>query len=161
MTTPVIGVDCHITLTHPAVNGGNPYGFILEYTDPKYGAASTIQREVQSDGTSIIRYFMHIMLADGLIEPGGSRHSASRAAMYAMLQQYLAQTSLVTLNTVVGTFPNLAAIGHAATEAHYSTVSVVACQFTNAGLYFAPADPVLFAASQWDGAQTWNNSYWR
>ena len=161
MTTPTIGVDCHITLTHPAVNGGNPYGFILEYTDKNYGAVSQVQREVQSDGTSIIRYFMHIMLADGLIEPGGGRHSAGRMTMYGMLQQYLAQTSGVTLGTVVGTFPNLAAIGHAAVESHYQNLSIIACQFTNAGLYFTPADPVLFAASQWDGAQTWVNSYWR
>jgi|SRR5271157_1481928 len=161
MTNPVIGKDCHITLTHPAVNGGNPYGFILEYTDPKYGAQATVQREVQSDGTSIIRYYFHAMLADGLIEPGGSKHSAGRSAMYAMLQQYLAQTSLVTLSTVVGNFPNLAAIGHAATELHYSNLSIVQCQFTNAGQYFAPADPVLFAASQWDGSQIWSSSYWR
>jgi hypothetical protein len=160
MTAPTIGADCHITLTHPAVNGGLPYGFILEYTD-KYGAESTVQREVQTDGTSIIRYFMHIMLADGLIEPGGGKHATSRASMYAMLQQYLLQTSLVTLNTVVGTFPNLAAIGHAATEKHYQQLSIVAVQFTNAGLYFTPADPVLFSGSSWDGAQTWANSYWR
>jgi hypothetical protein len=160
MTNPTINKDCHITLTHPAVNNGDPYGFILEYVD-KYGAQSTVQREVQTDGTCILRYFFHIMLSDGLMEPGGSKHSASRASMYAMLQQYLVQPSGVTLGTVVGTFPNLAAIGHAATEKHYQTLSIVACQFTNAGLYFAPADPVIFNASQWDGAQLWGSSYWR
>ena len=26
---PTIGTDCHITLSHPDVNGGQPYGFIL------------------------------------------------------------------------------------------------------------------------------------
>jgi hypothetical protein len=159
MTTPVINQDCHITLTHPAVNGGAPYGFILEYTD-KYGAESTVQREVQTDGTSIIRYFFHVMLSDGLMEPGGAKHIPTRAAMYAMLQQYLLLAG-VTLGTVVGTFPNLAAIGHAATELHYQSLSIVQCQFTNAGLYFAPADPVLFNASIWDGDQFWSNSYWR
>ncbi len=157
---PIINQDCHITLTHPDVNGGKPYGFILEYTD-KYGADRTVQREVQTDGTSIIRYFFHIMLADGLMEPGGSKHSATRTAMYAMLQQFLAQTAGVTLGTIVGAFANLAAIGHAATEKHYQTLSIVACQFTNAGLYFAPADPLLFNGSLWDGAQTWSTSYWR
>ena len=81
--------------------------------------------------------------------------------MYAMLQQYLVQPSGVMLGTVVGNFPNLAAIGHAATEKHYQTLSIVACQFTNAGLYFIPADPALFTGSQWDGAQNWGNSYWR
>ena len=160
MTTPTIGVDCHITLSHPLVNSGNPYGFILEYTD-KYGAQSTVQREVQSDGTCIIRYYFHVMLADGLIEPGGSKHSAGRSAMYAMLQQYLSQVSGVTLNTIVGTFTNLAALGHAATELHYASLSIVQCQFTNAGFYFAPADPTLFTGSIWDGSQLWQNSYWR
>ncbi|MDR3575341.1 MAG: hypothetical protein P4L50_15885 [Anaerolineaceae bacterium] len=160
MTTPVINQDCHITLTHPAVNAGLPYGFILEVTD-KYGADSTVQREVQSDGSCIIRYYFHVMLQDGMIEPGGARHIPTRLAMYAMLQQYLIQTSAVTLTTVVGTFTNLAAIGHAATEKHYQNLSIVACQFTNAGLYYSPADPTLFAGSQWDGAQLWSNSYWR
>ncbi len=81
--------------------------------------------------------------------------------MYGFLTQFLEQSDSITLGFASGFIPNLAALGHVATEMHYGDFSLVSCQLTDNDIYYAPADPVAFYASQWDGALTWSSSYWR
>ena len=50
MTLPIIGTDCDITLTHPDVHDGDPFGFILT-PDPNHGRSGvSVQREVTPNG---------------------------------------------------------------------------------------------------------------
>jgi hypothetical protein len=157
---PTLGTDCHIILTHTDVNGGSGYGFILSEDQPGHPAV-TIQRELESDGTTNIRVFFQILLADDLLDPDGGQHSASRDTDYAMLEDYLAQNSGIAVSTPVGVFSAIGASGHTATEQHFPNHSLVACQLNNIGEYFSPADQADYLASVWDGTLTWATSYWR
>jgi hypothetical protein len=155
------GIDCQITLCHPLVNSGEATGFVLEPDDKSQQPVISIQREVQADGSTRIRVFFNVLMADDLVNPDGSRHSQSRAEMYNRLQQYLAQTAGLTLQTSIGVISNVGASGHSATELHYNNASVVACQLNNAGPYFPPVDPAVYFNSVWDGQLAWSGSCWR
>lgn len=157
----VIGQNCHITLTHPQVNGGEPYGFILHSEDRERGAAVSVQRTTTADGGITIKVFFSVLLADQLINPDGSEHGDTKAQMYAKILEYLAQTSGLELATSAGVFSNIGASGHSATEVHFAPLSVITCQFNNAAPYYPPADPEVYLASQWDGTLTWEISFWR
>lgn len=161
--TYTLGVDCHITLQHTAVNGGVAYGFILEHDarSPADGPAVSIQKEIDSAGMVNNRVFFSILLADDLINPDGTQHLDNRSTMYSMLLQFLAQTSHLILSFAAGIITELCSLGHVSTEMHYGSHSVVVCQLTDIGVYFSPADPVAFNASIWDGTLTWATSYWR
>jgi len=160
MTTPTIGKDCHMTLTHPSVNGGDPYGFILQVTDPHFGPGVTIQ-QVLTGIVTTIKLFFHVLLADDLINPDGSVHSDDRATMYAMLKDFLTKLDSVTLTCPIGAYSNIGATGHVATEYHFTDLSIVVCQVNNAGTYFGPVDYEILLLSVWDGTLTWATSYWR
>ena len=160
MTLPIIGKDCHITLTHPDINGGDPYGFILNVTDPTYGPGVTIQQVIEETVTQI-KLFFHVLLADDLINPDGSVHSDDKITMYNMIKEYLTKLDSVNLTCSIGTFSNIGASGHVATEYHFSEVSIVVCQVNNAGVYYGPVDYETLVLSIWDGTLTWSSSYWR
>jgi hypothetical protein len=161
MTTYTIGQNCQITLVHPDVNNGSPYGFLITGSDKDYGPAITVQHEVDSDATITIRVYFTVLLADDLANPDSSLHQDSRSAMYAMLLNYLSQTDGITLTTSNTVFANIGAVGHSATETHYEAVSVVTCQLNNSGPYYPSPDPTAFNLSIWDGTLTWDTSYWR
>lgn len=158
-----LGLNCHITLQHASVNNGAAYGFVLQRDprSPNDGPAVSIQKEVDSAGGINDRVFFSILLGDDLVNPNGSRHTDTRAAMYAMLLNFLAQSELLTLVCPAGVLSGLGGLGHVSTEMHYGDHSIVVCQLTDIGVYFPPADPVLFNASIWDGPLTWATSYWR
>lgn len=164
---PTIGTDCHITLAHPDVNGGLPYGFILSTETRSRPEGIQITREVFSDVVAFydtgMRVWIHfdLMLSDLLIDPNGQRHTADRATMYAMLLQFLDQKEAINLESAVGTFVNLGALGYTAREKHFATHSIIYCQLNNVGSYFPPIDPALLDMSIWDGTLTWETSYWR
>ncbi len=158
---PTIGSDCHITLTHADINNGNAYGFLLTTDRPDLGPHVSVQRSVTSDGVVTIRCYFTVLLADNAINPDGSQHVSSRAAMYTMLIQYLASLEGVMLNTVNGLYANLGTLGHSATEMHFSSQSVISCMFNNADTYWPPVPPITFNNSVWDGTLTWETSYWR
>ena len=161
---PTPGTDCHFTLTHSAVNSGNPYGFILE-TDPNdYGPSVIIQRENNADGTTNVRVFFTVLLADDLTNPNGSQHTETKADMYSKLAAYLSKGSDVTLTLPSGVVANIGATGHSATEAHYGDLTLLTCQFLNIGEFDSPINAADFTASLWRAAAdtlTWATSYWR
>ncbi len=158
---PSPGSDCHITLNHPAVNHGVPCGFLLDDDGDPRGAVVSLEREADSDGGLRVRFFFTVLLADRAINPDGSLHTARRDEMYALLAQYLLQSSGVSLAISTGVFSGLGASGHCASEFHYGGCTLVSCQFNNAGAYFPPADPVRYDASLWDGWLGWGEGYWR
>ena len=165
---PTIGTDCDITLTHPLVNDGNPYGFILT-PDPTYGRSGvSIQREVDPDtGSTSVFIFFSILLADELSNPDGSDHTQTRAQMYSMLLDYLEQTSEICVETVLGIWLGIGTIGHSATEQHLIKGSMISLKLANIGEYRPPAVPTTVFASIWqdsppeDDALTWDSSIWR
>ena len=163
MTTPVIGSDCHLTLTHPLVNTNAAVGFLLQPDprSPNAGPVVQLQRETASDGTSTSKVYFTAILADNLVNPNGTLHTMTRAEMYTFLVEFLQQPNDILLGYGGGWLTNLAAIGHVSTEMHYGDYSLISCQFTNQSAYFPAADPVKFYASAWDGALTWATSYWR
>jgi hypothetical protein len=158
MTT--IGTDCHMAITHADVNGGLPYGFLLD-SQNDLGPAVSLQREVDAEGTISVRIFFRVLLADDMVNPDGTVHAQSMAQMYAKLCEYLAKTDGMTVEGAIGVFSNCGAQGHSATEMHYLGLSIVACQLNNVGVYWPPADPDLYYNSTWDGTLTWVTSYWR
>ena len=161
MPTPhTIGSNCHIMLTHPAINNGDPYGFILQSQDNDLGESFTMQREISGTAQSV-RVFFHILLADNLTNPNGTRHEQNRAQMYAVLAQYLAKANELTIATNIGAFANIGATGHTATEQHFPQLSIIAVQLNNTGTYYDPVDINLYQNSTWDGPLTWDTSFWR
>lgn len=156
-----LGSDCHITLTHPLVNGGKPYGFILDCTRSTHPGGISITREVSSDGSALIWVYFDILLADDLLNPDGSRHAESRGEMYAAWLEYMAQREGLELECALGTLLNLGALGFTAEERHLPTESLLLCQVNNAGVYWPPVDAATLALSIWDGTLNWNGAYWR
>ena len=163
MTLPIIGTDCDITLTHPSVNGGAPYGFILALDPSVRGGSISVQRSIDSLTRVIsIRLLLTVLLADDLKNPDGSVHGTTRAAMYTNLIAYLATTDGLSVDTVMGTWVGLAPLGFSATELHQVKVSHIACQFDNIDTYHPPIPYTLLASSLWDGPTlSWATSYWR
>lgn len=168
MVTP--GVDCNIALSHPQVDGGEPYGFLLDDSRDS-GPAVSVQREAVSrdDGTyqDSQKYFFTVLLADRLPNPDGSPHAQTGAEMYAALMRFMAQHSSLALLTPSGTFSGLFAAGHYATEVHYPDAVLVTVQMSSTGTAFNPVDVTRFVQSVWvdaetyTGEMTWSNSYWR
>lgn len=163
MPTPVIGTDCDITFTHPLVNSGAPYPFILAVDPSIRGGSISIQRLVeQTDGTVSIRLSLTVVLADDLKNPDGSEHANSRSTSYAKLIDYLGRIDGLTINTVMGAYTGLAPLGFSATELHQPNRSHIACQFDNISAYHAPISATTFWDSVWGAvALTWATSYWR
>ena len=168
--TYTIGGNCHITLSHPNINSGDPFGFILGpatindlFSDAgrRKGPCVSVQRELQENGQINIRIFFAVLMADNLVNPDGSTHQDSRTLMYSNIQNYLSQTAGLIITTQIGVFSAIGALGHSATEMHYGPLSVISCQLNNVGTYFPPADPAFLSLSAWSGTLTWANSYWR
>ena len=158
---PTIGHDCHITLNHPNVNGGLPYGFLVDEENNTRPGGVQITREVASDGSTRVFVLFDIVLADNSINPDGTKHAYDRMMDYIKLTQYLQQLSGIELNTPIGIYSNLFAIGFTADERHLPKSSLVKCQLNNLGIYWPPADAHDFYASMWDGPLLWGISFWR
>lgn len=158
---PTVGTDCHIILTHPDVNGGDPYGFILQDDDKDFGPGVSLQREIDSLGNVSVRLFFNIIFTDSLTAPNGLPYPNTFADAYAKLTEYLSKMENLIVETPIGIYANVGATGHSATELHHAAVSIVSCQLNNAGTYFPAADPVRYLSSVWSGDLTWATSYWR
>ncbi len=158
---PTLGRDCHIVLSHPAVNSGQPFGLVLDSGSQLHPEGILVTRQfVSGQGVTIWVYF-DALLADRLLLPDGSPATATRAEQYAVLMDYLQETSGIALESVVGTFVNLGAVGFTAHEYHNPGHSLVKACLTNAGVYYPPVDPAVLGLSVWDGTLTWETSYWR
>ena len=157
----VIGQDCHITLTHPNVNAGQPYGFLVDEESKIRPGGVEITHEINTDGTSRIYVLFDVLMADRAINPNGSAHTVTRMDDYEMLLQFIAQLSNIDLGTPVGTFLNLFAVGFTADERHLPESSLVKCQLNNAGIFWPPVPAGALADAIWDGAAIWLNSFWR
>jgi hypothetical protein len=167
--TFTIGENCHLVLTHPDVNGGVGYGFLVNKDNSPRDSGVQITREVVSDTTDAsnsttatqLWFNFDILLANNLVNPDGSIHDKTRAQDYAMLLEYLAQPAGLMLTTPVGAFLDLGALGWSADERHQPAFSIIKCGLNNVGYYFPPVDPALLALSLWDGTLAWDTSYWR
>ena len=161
MTIPVIGQDCHITLTHADVNGGQPYGFLVQEDTGTRPGGVQITHEVDGYGTTRLWLYFDVLLSDNSINPNGSAHIPTRAQDYALLLQYLGKMDGLILNTPMGSFLNLGAVGWTADERHLPHSSIIKCQINNIGYYWPPVDIATLELSQWDGTLTWATGYWR
>jgi hypothetical protein len=161
MNEAVIGQDCHITLTHADINGGEPYGFLVQTENGTRPGGVQITHEVDSEGTTRLWLYFDVLLSDRAINPDGSRHAYTRGRDYAYLLQYLAKLDGLSLDTPVGTFLNLGAVGWTADERHLPLSSLVKCQINNVGVYWPPIDAATLLLCKWDGTLTWGSSYWR
>lgn len=157
----ILGKNCHITLTHPEVNGGEPYGFLVNEDHGTHPGGVRITHEVDSGGTTRLWLYFDVVLANAAINPDGSPHLASRDEDYQMLLRYLSQLEGLTLSTPVGAFLNLGAIGWTADERHLPNSSLIKCQINNIGVYWPPVDEDTLKQCVWDGILTWGSSYWR
>ncbi len=168
MTLYLLGVNCHVILSHADIDGGAPYGFIAPKDGTIREGGAQFIRQVDSSTTSYseitsgTRLWVNfdVICADDLREPNGAQHAAGRLTDYAKLMEFLGKTSGIQCTTPVGTFANLGALGFSADERHLPKHSIIKCQLNNVGFYFPPADPERLALSMWDGTLTWETSYW-
>lgn len=172
MTDYIIGQNCHITLTHPAVNGGVPYGFLVNIQGGTRPGGVQITHEVDTYGTTRLWIHFDVLLADNAINPDGSNRETTRFQDYSMLMQYLNQLEKIELESPVGTYLNLGALGWTADERHLPLSSIIKCQINNAGVYWPPIDPNILSQCVWSDddpsepipgtqARAWDSSYWR
>ncbi|HWQ45261.1 MAG TPA: hypothetical protein VN376_00260 [Longilinea sp.] len=159
--TYTIGQNCHITLSHPEVDGGTPYGFLCDLDSKIMPGGVRVVHEVISDGTQVVYVHANILIAENMHNPNGSLHTAGRPAMYAKLLQYFTKTSGVVLSSPIGGFTNLGFLGYSLDERHNPSFSLIKVQLNNVGYYWPPVDPEVLALSLWDGTLTWATSYWR
>jgi hypothetical protein len=99
---PTIGQDCHITLNHPDVNGGQAYGVLVNENGGTRPGGVEITHEVDTYGTTRLWLYFDILLADFAVNPDGSIHQATRSQDYTMLLQYLSQLDSIMLATPIG-----------------------------------------------------------
>jgi len=167
MTAPVLGADCHITLTHADVNGGAPYGFLVVTDRGTRPGGVQITHEVDTYGSTRLWLYFDALLSDYSMNPDGSFRAATRALDYSMLLAYLSKLEGLVLGTPVGAFVNLGAVGWTADERHLPNSSVVKCQINNVGVYWPPVDPDILSQCVWSyeeigiSSRTWETSYWR
>jgi len=159
---PTIGSDCHIWLSHPNVNGGAAYGFLVdEDNNGSRPGGVQITREVSSDGSALIYVQFDVLMANNAVNPNGSPHTKTRLDDYFMLLEYLAQLSAINIATPVGVFLNLFAVGFTADERHLPKSSLVKCQLNNVGIFWPPVSAPTLSLCVWDGAFAWRDGYWR
>ena len=120
-----------------------------------------ITHEVDSAGVTRLWLLFDVLLSDNSINPNGSLHAKTRAQDYAMLLSFLGKLDGLILDTPVGSFLNLGAVGWTADERHLPYSSIIKCQINNIGVYWPPVDAALLELSVWDGTLTWATSYWR
>jgi hypothetical protein len=159
--TYTIGVNCHITLGHAQVDGGAPYGFLVNPDDKIKAEGIRVVRLAVSDGTTQVWVYFSVLMADNLINPDGSKHTDTRVQMLSKLQQFLQFTSGLVLTGPIGAYLNLGALGYCTDERHTPQKSQVNCNLNNVGFYWPPVDPAILVSSVWDGGLTWATSYWR
>ncbi len=158
----IIGSNCHITLAHPDVNNGEPFGFVLDPAS-HYPEGLAIKREVYSGLAQPMKVWVYfdILLADRLVNPDGSLHQTGRLEMYAMLTAFLGKSSGLRFGFGLGSIVELGALEYAATEKHYADVSAVRVQLTNLSGYAGVINETRYQLSLWDGSLIWESSYWR
>lgn len=167
--TPTIGEDCHVILSHPSVDAGARYGFLSPQDNTVKEEGVQVTRRVQSEDTTyadmhagtMLWIAFDVLCADNQRAPNGAKHPKTRLQDYSKLAEFLLQSSGITLETPVGAFTNLGALGYSADERHRPHHSIIKCELNNVGFYFPPVDPELLALSLWDGTLTWGTSYWR
>jgi hypothetical protein len=164
MTT--IGVDCDIKLTHPQVNGGQALGFILKRARETVSGLVTLRRQAyrtpEGDYVDRLVFWMTVHVADQLLNPDGSRHPRGRAEIYSSLLEFLAARSGITLECATGIWTDLHATLTVTTEYLGRVTDQVVLRLHSGNYYdLLPIDRERFLASVWDGALTWDTSYWR
>jgi hypothetical protein len=161
-----VGVNCHLTLAHTGIDGGQPYGFVLAAAPRSRPEGVLIQREVFGEetaqyGSMRVWVYCNLLLADDLLNPDGTRHTASRGQMYSKLMQFLERREGITLTCPAGTLLNLGALGFTAREVHFASHATVDVQLNNVGYYWPPVDPATLELCVWDGPLSWDTGYWR
>lgn len=130
---PTIGTDCHITLQHDSVNGGDPAGFILWRPDALGGEVEVTRTGFilpTGDMDTAVKYVLPIVTADNLLNPNGAKRGAVRSAEYALYLAYVAAGSGITLAIPGHTFAGLYAVG-ASKEKHYASRDELTLVLTN------------------------------
>ncbi len=159
--TSTIGKDCHIILSHPDIDGGAGYGFLLAEDQGIKSGGVQMTREVDSEGTTRLWLHFDVLLADRALNPDGKFRTFTRAQDYTKLCEFLSKRADVSITSPAGTLLSLGAVGWTADERHLPGYSLIKCQFNNVGIYWPPVDPALLQLSVWDGTLTWSTSVWR
>jgi hypothetical protein len=158
---PVIGKDCHIILSHPEIDAGAGYGFLLAEDQSIKSGGVQMTREVDSGGTTRLWLHFDVLLADRAVNPDGRFRTQTRAQDYAKLCEFLSKREEVCITSPAGTLLSLGAVGWTADERHLPGYALIKCEFNNTGVYWPPVDPALLNLSVWDGSLTWTTSFWR
>ncbi|MBP8996741.1 MAG: hypothetical protein KBG10_00480 [Anaerolineaceae bacterium] len=167
--TYTLGDNCHIILSHPDIDSGAGYGFVCSKDGSIRAEGVQVIRQVESlttvyaeaHASTMLWITFDILCADDLRDPNGAKHPKTRAQDYAKLMQFLLKTEGIILQTPVGAFANLGALGFSADERHHPRFSIIKCELNNVGFYFPPVDPQALTLSVWDGSLTWETSFWR
>jgi hypothetical protein len=158
---PILGKDCHILLSHPEIEGGADYGFLLAEDQGIKSGGVQMTREVDSEGKTRLWLHFDVLIADRAVNPDGAFRVQTRVQDYTMLCRYLSKRERIAITSPAGTLLSLGAVGWTADERHLPGFALVKCQFNNTGVYWPPVDPTLLQLSVWDGNLTWASAYWR
>jgi len=158
---PILVKDCHILLSHPEIEDGEDYGFLLAEDQGIKSGGVQMTREVDSKGTARLWLHFDVLIADRAVNPDGALRQQTRAQDYAMLCRFLSKRERVAITSPAGTLLALGAVGWTADERHLPGYALVKCQFNNTGVYWPPVDPALLQLSVWDGTLNWEGAYWR
>ncbi|RPI94768.1 MAG: hypothetical protein EHM39_12105 [Chloroflexi bacterium] len=158
-----IGVDCDITLTHPAVNGGAPVGFVAKRRGNRLVMVKR-QAYMTPDGTYSDRiwFWVTVVCSDDIRNPDGSKHAATRSQIYSNLLAFLAARTGITLTCGTAVWNDLYATLTTTQEYLGQDSDELILSLNNGAMtQTAPIDHDRFANSLWDGPLTWETSYWR
>jgi hypothetical protein len=147
-----------LTLTHPAVNGGNPSGFVL-WSDESASGEVLEHREgyLSAVGTWLDRvsYTMRLVFADE-----EARFNGNRSSGLALLRLYLTQRTNLVLTTKYGAFPDLHSSLQYAEASHQMTRSIITVVLNNGGWNESvPIDFAALNASTWDSGLSFDDGY--
>lgn len=165
-----VGVDCDIALFHAEIDDGVPYGFILERRRDGEPVIN-IHREAYPDPMGrmldVAHLWFTVLIANDLVNPDGSRHSAAAEEMYTRLMALLLKHSGIGLITRLGVIAGLRSAGHIMIENLYPRAATITVQLTTLENAFPPAPRQVYLDSLWvdetsyAGIRNWGNSYWR
>lgn len=169
---PTLGTDCDVILTHPAVNGGQPYGFLLKPTDRR-GLLTTVQREAYQTSVGSfnerLKLTLRLWIADNLNNPDGGLRAQTAEQDYAAYLAFVAVHTNITATLRNRTFTQLRStlihsyefIGSQSDEIMFVLNNGGYQEFSVGGINFEAFNESLWlpdgGTSQW----TWDTSYFR
>lgn len=160
-----VGVDCHIILQHPGINGGVGLGFLLEQTKTQRYEIR-LKREAYQTPSGLwadrMKISFALVLSDTNIAQNGSNLPLTCAQSYDCLKMILAERTGIKLITAHDVYEDLHASLDCAEEFHYPDKIRLVIKLNNGGYpERVPIDLAAMGNSVYDSGITYSVGIWR